>query len=548
MSVGTELSEIALETLEELAPSVRKFAVCAIGPSVYAKPGSFAGHDFLIVCEGYASGLKAQRRVANGDEARFLLVERELVESDINKGTLGDFLTEKFLYLYRPVANSDYVETLGVQAKTRVVKEEVKELVLQYGEMCRGLVAKPEFFCLSKMRKRARVLLPSLEDYLRFSDPAVRDRNLAELRESTRKALESTKLDIVELDDEHVNIPDSTVDRWLKGRSSEQVVNIMTQSRRALYTYLAKGRAVFLDLDLLARELYSPLKLGLDPTLVGREPEDPKNHLYLRTAQHLVPFNDRSSLEDVASRLGPGRPITISPLAGVLNEVFLVTLGKNQFVAKRFTDWHGFKWFTLNLVSFGSKIFALSGRTRMTNEYGTNRYLSKKGLKVPQIVHASVKQRILVEEYVSGTPMNQFVSQALAQSTLTRPQYHLAESLGESLAFTHQVGVAVGDSKPENFVAKEGEIFTVDLEQAGKHGDYAWDIAELLYYAGHYSTTPTPTGGLSELIEAFTRGYARRGDASELRRAAGARYIKVFSLWTAAPIILEISRSLRSAG
>ena len=548
MSVGTELSEIALETLEELAPSVRKFAVCAIGPSVYAKPGSFAGHDFLIVCEGYASGLKAQRRVANGDEARFLLVERELVESDINKGTLGDFLTEKFLYLYRPVANSDYVETLGVQAKTRVVKEEVKELVLQYGEMCRGLVAKPEFFCLSKMRKRARVLLPSLEDYLRFSDPAVRDRNLAELRESTRKALESTKLDIVELDDEHVNIPDSTVDRWLRGRSSEQVVNIMTQSRRALYTYLAKGRAVFLDLDLLARELYSPLKLGLDPTLVGREPEDPKNHLYLRTAQHLVPFNDRSSLEDVASRLGPGRPITISPLAGVLNEVFLVTLGKNQFVAKRFTDWHGFKWFTLNLVSFGSKIFALSGRTRMTNEYGTNRYLSKKGLKVPQIVHASVKQRILVEEYVSGTPMNQFVSQALAQSTLTRPQYHLAESLGESLAFTHQVGVAVGDSKPENFVAKEGEIFTVDLEQAGKHGDYAWDIAELLYYAGHYSTTPTPTGGLSELIEAFTRGYARRGDASELRRAAGARYIKVFSLWTAAPIILEISRSLRSAG
>ena len=106
----------------------------------------------------------------------------------------------------------------------------------------------------------------------------------------------------------------------------------------------------------------------------------------------------------------------------------------------------------------------------------------------------------------------------------------------------------MGDSKPENFIAKEGELYVVDLEQAGKREDYAWDLAELLFYAGHYSTNPTPTRGLTEMIGAFIQGYLRDGDGTELKRAASVRYLRVFSLWTPAPILLEISKLLREAG
>jgi len=276
-------------------------------------------------------------------------------------------------------------------------------------------------------------------------------------------------------------------------------------------------------------------------------PDDPKNHLYLRTETGIVPLNARFSFEDIASRLRPGRPVTMSPLAGVLNEVILLTAGKERFVAKKFTDWHGFKWFTLNLVSFGSKFFAVSGKARMSNEYGINRYLAKKGLKVPKIIYASMKQRTLVEDYISGTPMNKFVTESIGQSVLTKQRYQLAEELGETLARIHGVGVSLGDSKPENFVAKEGEVFTIDLEQAGRRGDYAWDIAELLLYTGHYSTSPIPTRGLTEFVEAFIQGYMKRGSAAELKRAAGVRYARVFSLWTPAPIILEITKMLRES-
>ena len=356
----------------------------------------------------------------------------------------------------------------------------------------RGLVAKPEYFALSKLRRRARVFMPSMNDYLRLFEASVRTVNLSQLREYYSEALLGVKE--LEVDGENVTINDMAVDRWLRDRASEQVVNILRQSRRVFYSYLTRGRAVFLDLDLLARELNSPLKSNFDSMLTAITPEDPKNYLCLRTEEAVVPLNEQFSFEEIARKLRPGHPVTVSPLAGVLNEVFLLTAGKERFVAKKFTDWHGFKWFTLNLVSFGSKLFAVSGKARMENEYGMTRYLAKKGLKVPQIVYASLKERILVAKYLSGTPLNEFVSQILGQSMLSKQQYQLTQALGETLAMIHETGVSVGDSKPENFVAKDDEIYTIDLEQAGKNGDFAWDIAELLFYSGHYGTIPHQPG------------------------------------------------------
>jgi tRNA A-37 threonylcarbamoyl transferase component Bud32 len=469
------------------------------------------------------------------------------VESDVEKGTLGDYLTEQFLYPYHPVLNIEYLDKMAETAKTRVAEEEARDLVIEFREMCRGLVAAPEFFGLSRMRKLARVSVPSMTAYLRLLEEPVRDRNLMALGSSFKSAIAATKGDVLKIEGERVSLEDSAVDRWLKDRASEQVVNVLRQSQRAFYSYLAKGRAIYLSPDLLTRELYSPLKLTLDTELNRMDPDDPKNYLFLRTSAGLVPLGEKGSLDEVIANLHLGGPITITPLAGVLNEVFLVTAGKEQLVVKKFTDWDGFKWFTLNLVSLGSKLFAVSGKARMTNEYGMNRYLGKRGLKVANIIYLNVKQRILVERYLSGPSFADLAKEAVNQSSLTKAQAELAESLGETLADIHEIGVSVGDTKPENYVINDGKIFTVDLEQAGKRKDYAWDIAELLFYIGHYRISPTFTGGLKGIIEAIVNGYSRKGDLTELRKAAAVRYAKVFSIWTPAPVILEISRILREA-
>jgi tRNA A-37 threonylcarbamoyl transferase component Bud32 len=328
---------------------------------------------------------------------------------------------------------------------------------------------------------------------------------------------------------------------------SEQVVNVFRQSQRTFYSYLTKGRALYLSPDLLARELLSPLKLSLDPELDRIDPEDPRKCLFLRTGEGLVPVSEKSSLDEVVDSLRLRRPVTITPLAGVLNEVSLVTAGKEQLVVKKFTDWHGFKWFTLNLVSLGSKLFAVSGKARMTNEYGMNRYLGKRGIRVPNIVYVSVKQRILVERYLGGVSLGDTGKEAVNQTNLTSSQFRLFESVGTTLASIHRLGVSVGDTKPENFVVEDGEIFVVDLEQAGKRGDYSWDIAELLFYTGHYCTRPVAMPALREIVQAFTRGYLQKGKVEDLRKAAAVKHAKAFSIWTPPPVILEISRILHAA-
>jgi hypothetical protein len=58
---------------------------------------------------------------------------------------------------------------------------------------------------------------------------------------------------------------------------------------------------------------------------------------------------------------------------------------------------------------------------------------------------------------------------------------------------------------------------------------------------------PTPTRGLSEIVEAFTKGYLRKGRHAELKKATSVRYVKAFSFWTPAPIIFEISKILQEA-
>ena len=546
MTAVTEIIETALQKLGDLTAPAEAVAICAYGPGVFAKTGVSRGEDLLVLCEGYANGLRAYLRMYDAHEIRFLIVDRTLAESDVEKGTLGDYLTEQFLYPHKPIMNGQYLEAVALKARIRVAKEEARDLALEFGELCRGLVATPEFFGLSRMRKLARVFVPSMTSYLRLLEEPVRTTNLTLLRDSFRMAIAAER-DVLEIDDDYVSLNDGAVDRWLRDRVSEQMVNVFRQSQRAFYSYLTKGRALYLSPDLLARELMSPMKLSLEPELDRIEPEDPKKYLFLRASGGLVPVSEKASLEQLIVKLKLKGPITITPLAGVLNEVSLVTAGKEQLVVKKFTDWHGFKWFTLNLVSLGSKLFTVSGRARLTNEYGMNRYLAKRSVNVPNVVYVGIKQRILVEKYLGGVSLGDVAKEAVNQSTLTPTQNQLFESLGVTLANIHRLGVSIGDTKPENFIASNGQLFVVDLEQAAKRGDYAWDIAELLFYTGHYCTRPVALPALREMVEAFSRGYLRKGESEDLRNAAAVKYAKAFSIWTPPPVILEISRILHAA-
>jgi serine/threonine protein kinase len=114
----------------------------------------------------------------------------------------------------------------------------------------------------------------------------------------------------------------------------------------------------------------------------------------------------------------------------------------------------------------------------------------------------------------------------------------------------HALGIALGDTKPENIViGKNGEVCLLDFEQAARNGDKVWDIAEFLYYAGHYISPFVGVRSAELIAKAFVEGYVKAGGNAEIVKEAGnPKYTKVFSIFTLPHIIFVISSICRKAG
>lgn len=226
--------------------------------------------------------------------------------------------------------------------------------------------------------------------------------------------------------------------------------------------------------------------------------------------------------------------------------MFLVDVNGEKFVAKRYTNWVSLKWVTLNLYGLGSVRFSISGRRRMEAEYAFNYLLSRRGLRVPEILGADPKSRCILFTYVPGDGLATLLSRMAQTGLMGQREETAAHGAGLLMANAHQLEAALGDTKPENFIIdRSGEVTLVDLEQARENGDYSWDVAEFLYYSGHYWLPFNKA--LSEYVGAFVKGYQEAGPARILRKAASPKYVRVFSVWTPPNILHNIRKRLLEA-
>jgi len=461
---------------------------------------------------------------------------------------MGEFIVERLLTPYRPLRNEELLSSIEVEAKERILHEELKELVLEYGEMSRELSIREEYLILARIRRRARVFLPAAKTFAALLDKSVREANIRRMAPGYVAAISRLiGQGILRREDSAYGLQEHFVDRALATKSTTKAINIVEAGRRTLQAYLAHGRAAYLTPDVLTRELASSLQQSLFSEVDTGRLEDPKRHLFLKTEAGQVSLAERFSIESYASKFRPKVVVTVTPLGSVLNEVYLITAGNERLVAKKFTEWSRFKWFTLGLVSLGTRFFSVSGKARLENEYAINRLLSKHGVNVSEILHVSVPDRVLIERYIEGSSLVELVKKAASSKSIPESDAAAASMVGATLARIHESKVAIGDSKPENFLRSiDGEIYSLDLEQATKSGDKAWDIAELLYYSGHYVFPRAPSNGFREYVSAFIDGYRERGDEEMLKKAAGVRYSRVFSLWTPPLAVLEVSKALKS--
>jgi tRNA A-37 threonylcarbamoyl transferase component Bud32 len=152
----------------------------------------------------------------------------------------------------------------------------------------------------------------------------------------------------------------------------------------------------------------------------------------------------------------------------------------------------------------------------------------------------------LVEKYVDGISIVDIIKKIVSEKKHKQSLYDSISDVGRNIAKVHALGIQLGDSKPENFIRNdEGKVFILDLEQAKKGRDFAWDIAVFLYFSAHYST---PYGDkMKQLTEAFIHGYREQGNSENLRQAAGINYLKVFSFWAFPRSNYIVSDTLKKA-
>ena len=95
--------------------------------------------------------------------------------------------------------------------------------------------------------------------------------------------------------------------------------------------------------------------------------------------------------------------------------------------------------------------------------------LQRVKLSVPKIFFVSTKNRIIIEEFIEGEDLSEPVKRIIGSKPIKK-DLTLVKEVGRTIAKVHNLGVSLGDCKPENFIVHKEEIFLLDLEQAKRDG------------------------------------------------------------------------------
>jgi len=529
-------------------------AACLYGPSACGYADEKNSVNLFLILSDYKPLLKTHCKPLNQKEVYILTVDQGTFQKDVEKGWLGEFAAEKLIVPYEPLINDEYLWRQEVAVKKRIVWELLENLVLEFPELSHELVIDHEYFMYETLMQRARLFPPVIYCFLNLLRNDLKEKNVEIMMRGYREALKELKRENwITLSDEQIKITPRLI-RKVKSRKLRIPIQLKALQRAAWLNILSVFPKMMNPLT-YDEELYTKTH---DQT-TGNEDlesqlEDPKNHVLMPTPLGLVPLSDKTTIEDFVRKTVPGASVSkvkTKEIGGVLNSVYLLTLQKDheqqRVVVKKFKDWVGFKWFPLSIWALGTKSFAVLGQSRLEREYALNQYLQSQGVSVPRILHISPNESLVFKEFVDGESLVNVIRRITAKGEKAGKELELMKEVGKSMAHAHRVGVSLGDCKPENIiVTSDGKLYFVDLEQASRDGNQTWDVAEFLYYSGHY-VPPLASANPAELItKAFIDGYLEAGGKREtIKGAASPRYTKVFSIFTQPHVILAVSNICR---
>jgi len=531
-------------------------AACFYGPRVCGYAESKSDVNVFLVLGNYRPWLRAYLQPLNGINAFILAASQTAFERDVKQGWLGEFVAQNVTVPYKSFINEEYLQRQEVRMKRRIVWELLENIVLEFPELSHELLVKAEYFMYEAMMRRARFFPWITYSFLNMLREDLKRKNVESMMKGYLKALdELAEENWITLSNGHVKI-------------TQKLINAVRSRKLRLPVFVKSvQRAAFLHVLSVLPKMMSPLMqdqkifMRWHRGVKAEEPvfqlEEPKKYLLMPTPLGPVPLSDKSTIEDFVRKTVPGGKaldVKIEEMGGVLNDVYLLTLRRNseeqKVVVKKFKDWSSFKWFPLALWALGTKALAVLGRSRLEREYATNQFLHSQGFPVPKVLYVSPKKRLIFQEFIEGEKMVETVKRIISSKEKAVKEAALVKEVGRKIAEAHRLGVALGDCKPENIVVtKDGKTFFVDLEQATRDGNQAWDVAEFLYYSGHYVSPISFAKAAKIIAKNFIEGYLEAGGRKEIVKKAGsARYVKVFSVFTPPHVILAVSNICQKMG
>jgi tRNA A-37 threonylcarbamoyl transferase component Bud32 len=544
--------EELLACCRQIAGSRRIVGACIFGARVSGYGTKNSGLHTLLVVRNYPSRLMVYPKLLNDMNVLFLVVDSGLFERDVEQAIIGEFVAEKLMLPYQSLINPEYLWQQELKLKKRVIWELLENLVLEYPEMSHELVIKPKFFLYEDMNRKARLFPLVTYSFLNTLRNDLRKQNAELMMQSYLEAIiDLSKEGWLEFTNDQIKVNKIFIDDVKKRRIRLRA--LLRTVRRGVLTHALRALPGVIQPIIEDQELFLRAHGQAAEEKLMFQLDTSQKYLLIPTPKGLVPLSDTTSIEDfVQDHVPNGKIAKIEPLGGVLNTVYLVSFDKDgepkRIVVKKFEDWFAFKWFPLAFWSIGTRSFAVLGQARLEREYSINQFLGSHGFAVPKILHVSSQHRLIFEEYIEGTNMTEIVKQLVSSKRKAERELALIRKVGEKMARAHSLDVVLGDCKPENIiVTQEEDVAFLDLEQATRDGNKPWDIAEFLYYSGHYVSPIRDANVAEQIAEDFIEGYLRGGGKRELvRRAWSAQYTKVFSIFTPPHVIFAISRICRN--
>jgi tRNA A-37 threonylcarbamoyl transferase component Bud32 len=566
-SYGDKLTRDLRENIDQLQNQILQFCSHIAEPAQIVAVGLFDNClseasstkmtvQVVAVIREFQPKLMSYVKTLNDRTLILVAVDQWVFEQDVERGLLGEASVNMLVFSYLPIRGKNYLEKLEITLKRRLILESLENIVIGFPELYDQLRIKPEYFMYEVMLNRIRLFPP-----LAFCTPSL----FQESEVSNNKNLAGYIMALEQLSKEkRITFSGTWVMLCNTGSKGSfpraRLSGITKNAQRSIFTSLFEMFPALLNFLSQNTVELSEFQPPWQKNSGGRMHPlvEPQKFVFVPTAKGFVSLADRLNMEKYARKIllnGKNGATNIKPMGGVLNDVFFIEAiskeeGNKQILVKRFKDWSGFKWFPLAIWSFGARNFAVLGSSRLERECAISEILRKEGISIPKVLHVSHGERLVFMEFVEGENLsNIFKKMTMSTRDQIEDKLSLICRVGKILARVHALNIALGDTKPENvIIGADGTIYLIDFEQATRNGDKSWDIAEFLYYSGHY-LPPLNSNGKAEIIaKAFVSGYLKGGGNLRTVKKAGApKYRRVFSIFTMPSIIATMSNVCRKS-